>query len=122
MIELYSKSYSRLISRAKNYSKEEEPEDEEPPEKTAPPERQVINLAQDSAPNNSSDWSKYFETSMYEDEPKKKIKNDNNSRPTETTSNSLFSILNEIRNEYKTKFPNLNQSDLQRKLLKGIKI
>jgi len=79
MIELYSKSYSRLIARAKNYSKDEEPEDEEPPEKTAPPERQVINLAHDNVPSNSSDWSKYLEASLYDDEPKKKLKNDSNS-------------------------------------------
>lgn len=82
MEELYSKSYSRLIARAKNYAKEDDLEDEEPPEKTAPPERQIINLAQETAPaNNSSDWSKYFETSTYEDEPKKKVKSDQNTQP-----------------------------------------
>jgi hypothetical protein len=80
MIELYSKSYSRLIARAKNYSKEED-EDEEPPEKSAPPERQVINLAQESAPQSQNDWSKYFETSQVDEEPKKKVKNDQNSQP-----------------------------------------
>lgn len=79
MIELYSKSYSKLIGRAKNYSKDDEGEEEEPPEKTAPPERQVINLAQEAPPANSAEWSKYFETTGNDEEPKKKIKNEANS-------------------------------------------
>ena len=64
MIELYSKSYSKLIAKAKNYSRgDEENEDEDQPKETiAPPERQVINLAtQAPNPGSHSDWTKYFE-------------------------------------------------------------
>jgi hypothetical protein len=79
MIELYSKSYSKLIARAKNYSRDEENEEEEPPERTAPPEKQSINLSTERPISNAQEWSRFFDTAYNDDEPRKKMKNELNS-------------------------------------------
>ena len=80
-MELYSKSYSKLLMKSKYCLRgDEENEDEEgPSDKIPPPERQTIGFAQENAPRTPQDWNKYFDTSAYEEDPQKRLKTEDSS-------------------------------------------
>jgi len=79
-MELYSKSYSKLLVKSKYCLRGEEENDEEdgPSDRIPPPERQVISFAVDTAPRTQNDWNKYFDTSSYEEDSQKRLKSEEN--------------------------------------------
>lgn len=80
-MEQYSKSYSKLLIKSKYCLRGDEENDEEdgPSDRMPPPERQTISFAVDAAPRTQNDWNKYFDTSSYENDDQKRLKNEDTS-------------------------------------------
>lgn len=80
-MELYSKSYSKLLVKSKYCLRGDEENDDEdgPTDKIPPPKRQTISFAHETAPRTQNDWNKYFDTSTYEEDPSKRLKSEDNS-------------------------------------------
>ena len=80
-MEQYSKSYSKLLIKSKYCLRGDEENDEEdgPSDRIPPPERQTISFAVDAAPRTQNDWNKYFDTSSYENDDQKRLKNEDTS-------------------------------------------
>jgi len=106
LMEQYSKSYSKLLIKSKYCLRGDEENDEEdgPSDKIPPPERQTISFAVDAAPRTQNDWNKYFDTSSYEDDGQKRLKNEDTSSTAPMTMMEARTI--SYRDSMSRLFPN----------------
>jgi len=78
IMELYSKSYSKIAKKAKSYLQEEENEEEDgPTERLPPPDKQSLNFL--VKPLKRIEWYRYFDIHLPEEIPQKKLKTEANS-------------------------------------------
>ena len=79
MMELYSKSYSKIAKRAKTYLQDEDNEEEDGPvDKLPPPDKQILNFLKHK-PLKRNEWYRYFDIHFPEEIIQKKVKSEINS-------------------------------------------
>jgi len=79
IMELYSKSYSKIAKKAKAYLQEEENEEEDGPlERLPPPDKQSLNFLANK-PLKRIEWYRYFDIHLPDEMPMKKLKTEANS-------------------------------------------